>query len=71
MSSWCRRLLRLCWLRPGLLVGVLLTAGCAGWEGAPRPTVLSPLYNVPPSMLAPDGTFATNGLFPINPNDQR
>ena len=71
MSSWWRRLLRRRWLGLGRLALLLPVAGCAGWEGAPRPTVLSPLYNVPPRMLAPDGTFATNGLFPINPNDQR
>ncbi len=52
-------------------VGVMVLAACTGLAGAPRPTALSPLYNVTPDMLRPDGTFANNGLFPINPNDQR
>ncbi len=66
MTSWCGRMA--CAILSG---GMLLPAGCAGWQGAPRPTLLSPLYDVPPNMLRPDGTFTTNGLFPINPNDQR
>jgi hypothetical protein len=55
-----------------LVAGAPLLSACA-WSGDGYATAnrqLSPLYDVTPEMLRPDGTM-TNGLLPINPNDQR
>ena len=53
---------------------ILLTAAgaCAGCAGAPTGPYtgapLSPLYNVTPNMMRPDGAML-NGLMPENPDD--
>jgi hypothetical protein len=59
----------------GLLALVVATPllGACAWSGDSYATAngeLSPLYDVTPEMLRPDGTM-TNGLLPINPNDQQ
>ncbi len=58
------------------LLGTLGIVACTGSPGqdasgnvAGGPPVLSPLYDVTPDMLRPDGTMR-NGLLPMNPNDQ-
>ena len=52
----------------GTLAGALgaCVAGPAGTSGAGGPP-LSPMYDVPPNLLRPDGTMI-NGLEPIDPS---
>jgi len=56
-----------------LFVVTLAVGGCVptplSGEPNPNDVPLSPLYNITPDMIRPDGTM-TNGLLPINPNYQ-
>ncbi len=59
-----------CLLLTSLALGLAACiAGPTDAGSKPGPE-LSPLYNVTPDMLNPDGTFKKNGLLPIDPNDQ-
>ncbi len=57
------------------LLAALALAGCAagGSAGSGNTTAgvqpANPFYGVPASMMRPDGTMS-NGLLPINPDDQ-
>jgi hypothetical protein len=66
IARMCVRLLVLSVAGAGL-------AACAGLSAPPAPgagaSQLSPLYDVPPDLMRPDGTMI-NGLQPINPDDQ-
>ena len=56
-----------------LILTVLAASACVptplSGEPNPNSAPLSPLYNIPPDMIRPDGTMI-NGLLPINPNYQ-
>ncbi len=56
-------------LRAAALLAVLLAgpAGCAAGSTVEPPT---PLSNVSPDELNPDGTFRKNGLVPVDPSEQ-
>ncbi len=56
-------------LRPvALLAALLISAGgCAAGVSLEPPT---PLSNVEPAALNPDGTFKNNGLAPVDPSEQ-
>jgi hypothetical protein len=53
------------------LLAAALVAGCAtgGRQAMSGAQPASPFYGVPASMMNPDGTMS-NGLTPINPDDQ-
>ena len=56
-----------------VVLGIMLWLGACTQPAAvalsgPGPQ-LSPLYNVTPDMMRPDGLMR-NGLLPMNPNDQ-
>lgn len=58
----------------GILVPLAIGLACAACSAAPPTGLysgppLSPLYNVTPDMLRPNGTMRS-GLLPENPNDQ-
>ena len=55
--------------RPAALLVALLAAlgGCAAGSSVDPPT---PLSNVEPAALSPDGTFKKNGLVPVDPSEQ-
>ena len=67
----CRRDL-LFWLLFWVVAGsALVTLGaCAPAGSGPSIEPPTPLSNVTPDMLDPDGTFKKNGLAPVDPSEQ-
>ena len=54
-----------------LLGAILLALGaCSPAALAPSVEPPTPLSNVTPDMLNPDGTFKQNGLAPVDPSEQ-
>ena len=53
-----------------LLASVALALGACTMGGPATIEPPTPLSNVTPDMLNPDGTFKKNGLAPIDPSEQ-
>jgi hypothetical protein len=51
-----------------LLASLVLAPGACAGPATIKP--LTPLSNVTPDMLNPDGTFKKNGLAPVDPAEQ-